>query len=347
MSAQSFFGLDIGTYSIKAVFLTKEGPKYKLQAAGSIPTPIGGLSSGEEISISTVAEAIKKLVKDSRINTKNVNIALPESKIFTRVIEMPPISDDEIVSAIKWEAEQYIPLSLEDVNMDWQVLSRPVNPTQSSKMEILLSAAPKKIVGNYIKLAERADLQVISLEPQTTAIIRSFSIVSDNPLTTVILEVGAEESNLIIVKNGLMMFTRTISTGGNAITRAIVTKFGLEFIQAEEYKKTYGIEKDSFDGKLVEIILPIIDILVTEIKRAVTFYQSKKPDDVVKRLILSGSPSLIPGFVRHMTDVVGIETQIGDPWEIIGIDAKTFPDIAGKGPMYSVACGLAKKEIND
>lgn len=346
MPAQSFFGLDIGVSHIKVVWLSKEGNIEKLLAAGSIPTPIGGFANGEDVSINSVADAIKKLVKDTKIQTKNVNIALPEAKIFTRVIEMPPISDDEISSAIKWEAEQYIPLALEDVNMDWQVISRPENPTTNSKMEVLLVAAPKKLIENYIKVVEKSDLVPVAMEPQTLATVRSSVEGSKDSPTSIILEIGSEESQLIIVSNGVMMFIRTVSTGGNAITRAIAQKFGLEFIQAEEYKKTYGIDKDSFDGKLVETIQPIVDIWVTEIKRAITFYQSKKQDDIVKRLILSGGSSLLAGFIRYVTEVLSIETQISDPWTKISVDAKIFGDIVARGPEFDVAVGLAKKELN-
>lgn len=346
MSALPIFGLDVGISSIKVIQLDNQGKAKKLVALGTIPSPVGGFLSGEEIAISTVAEAVKKVVKDSKITTKNVNMSLPESKIFTRLIEMPPISEEELKSALKWEAEQYIPLALEDVNMDWQVLSRPQNPTPESKMEVLLSAAPKTLVDSFIKLADKADLIPVCIEPQTIAVVRSFTTVGVPSPITIVLDMGAEETNLIIVKDGVMVFTRTVGTGGNAFTRAIVTKFGLEFVQAEEYKKTYGLEKDTFEGKLAEVIKPLVDILVAEIKRAITFYQTRKPNDIVRRLILQGSPTLMPGMIRYMTEAVGIETQLSDPWIGVEIDKKVYPDVAAKGPSFGLAVGLAKKEIN-
>lgn len=346
MSALPLIGLDVGVTSIKAVQIETVGKQKKITAMGSIPAPVGGFLSGEDAAVSTVAEAVKKVIKDSHVTTKNVNLSLPESKIFTRLIEMPPVSDEELKTALRWEAEQYIPLALEDVNMDWQVLYRPQNPTPDSKMEVLLSAAPKNIVDAYIKLADKSDLVPVSLEPQTLAVVRSAIIPNASSPITIVLDMGAEETNLIIVKDSVMVFTRTIGTGGNAFTRSIVTKFGLEFVQAEEYKKTYGLEKDTFDGKLAEVIKPLVDILVAEVKRAITFYQTRKPNDVVKRLILQGSPTLMPGMIRYMTEAVGIETQLSDPWVGLEIDAKLFPDHSSKGPSFGLAVGLAKKEIN-
>jgi type IV pilus assembly protein PilM len=346
MSALPIFGLDVGVSSIKVVQIDNIGKTKKLTAIGMIPAPVGGFLSGEDVAIGTVAEAVKKVIRDCKITTKNVNISLPESKIFTRLIEMPPISDEELKSALKWEAEQYIPLALEDVNMDWQVLNRPQNPTPESKMEVLLSAAPKILIDNYIKLADKADLIPVSIEPQTIAVVRSFTTPGIPSPISIVLDMGAEETNLIIVKDGVMVFARTVGTGGNSFTRAIVTKFGLEFVQAEEYKKTYGLEKDTFEGKLSEAIKPLVEILVAEIRRAITFYQTRRPNDIVRRLILQGSPTMMPGLIRYMTEAVGLETQLSDPWVGLEIDRKIFADITAKGPSYGLSVGLAKKEIN-
>ena len=204
MSAQSLFGLDIGVSSIKAVQLASNGKTKKLSALGTIPTPVGGFLSSETASISTVAETIKKLFKDSKITTKNVNISLPESKIFTRVIEMPLISEDELNSAITWEAEQYIPMALEDVNMDWQVINRPKDPGSNQKMSVLLSASPKKLIESYMRLSDKADLNLVSLEPETLAVVRSFSDLGVSSPTSLVLDMGSEETNLIIIKDGYM-----------------------------------------------------------------------------------------------------------------------------------------------
>ncbi|MCL5675804.1 MAG: pilus assembly protein PilM [Patescibacteria group bacterium] len=343
MAARTFFGLDVGKTSIKIVQLIPEGKGKKLFAYGLLPSPLGDLASGSDTDIATYAQVIKKLLKDLKITSNLVNISLPESKIFTRVIEMPVISDEELESALKWEAEQYIPVPLEEVNMDWQVLERPKEQSPDAKMSVLIGAAPKTIIQKYIKLTENSGLTPLSFEPETIALSRSLITGQQKMLTTIILDMGSDETNLIITKNGLLAFTRTISTGGNAITRAIATNFGLEFVQAEEYKKTYGIEKEHFDGKLTEVIKPLLNVLSSEVQRAVAFYQSKHSNDQVHRLILSGSTALLPGIVRFFTQTLGLETQIADPWQDIVKDAKLNTQEGGS--TYAVACGLALKDM--
>ncbi len=346
MSAQPFFGLDVGKTSLKIVQLSAEPKNKKILALGSLPSPLGELASGTEADLATYAQLIKKLVKDFKISTNFVNISLPESKIFTRVIEMPAISDDELSSALKWEAEQYIPLALDEVNLDWQVLERPAKSMSDSKMTVLLGAAPKTIIEKYVRLAEISGLTLVSLEPETIALSRSLISGPQKLLTTIILDMGTEETNMVISRAGIMVFTRTLSTGGSAITRAIANNFGLEFLQAEEYKKTYGLEKEHFDGKLAEVIKPLLNVLSSELQRAVAFYQSKKPDDPVKRLILSGSSALLPGIVKFFTQNLGLETQIADPWQELSKENNQFPNLEENGPSYVVACGLALKDLS-
>lgn len=346
MAAQLFFGLDVGRNSIKIVQVAPEGKAKKVVALGSLPSPLGELTSGTDADLATYAQIIKKLTKDLKITTNQVNISLPENKIFTRVIEMPVISDEELASSLKWEAEQYIPVPMEEVNMDWQVLERPENPTPESRMSVLLGAAPKAVINRYVKLAEVSGLNIVSLEPETIALARSLINGPQKMLTTIILDMGTEETNLVITRNGLLSFTRTLSTGGSSITRAIATNFGLEFLQAEEYKKTYGIEKEHFDGKLAEVIKPLLNVLSSELQRALAFYQSKRPNDPVKRLILAGSTSMLPGVVKFFTQNLGLETQLADPWQDLIKDSRQFPSIEDSGPSYAIACGLALKEIS-
>lgn len=343
MAAQSFFGLDIGKTSIKIVQLSQEGKVKRLVTAGTIPSPLNGLSTGSDTDIGTYAQVIKKLVKDLKITTNQVNLSLPESKIFTRVVEMPSISDDELASALKWEAEQYVPVPLEEVNMDWQVLERAQNSTPEAKMTVLLAAAPKVLLNKYIKLAEACDLMPKGIEPETIALTRSLVTGAQKTIPTIILDMGAEETNLVITSNGLLTLTRALPTGGNVITRAIATNFGLEFVQAEEYKKTYGLEKEHFDGKLAEVIKPLLNVLAGELQKAVAFYQTKKPNDPVKRLILSGSGAFLPGTVRYFTESLGLETQLADPWQDITKDSR-LTEFNSSGPSYAISCGLALRE---
>lgn len=345
MPQLSFFGLDIGSYTIKIVQLAKSGNKYRLLSYGMVPTPRRGMYSDSDIDLQSVSEALKKLRNDTRIATDQVVIALPESHIFTRVIEMPALSDEELASAIKWEAEQYVPIPLTEVTLDWQVISRPKTPTPESKMEILLVASPTKVISKYLKILQMADLRAVSVETEIIAIARS--LVGNNPYspTTLIVNIGAATTDLSIVRVGSIAFTRSIATGGTSLARSIAQDLGFELPQAEEYKKTYGLDETKLEGKVMQAMKPVFEIIVNEIKRALVYYQERKPDDSVKRVVLSGGSAKLPGMAVYLASVLGLEVQVGDPWFNIEKDQKIATALAEDAPFYSVAVGLALKEV--
>ncbi len=345
MAAQKFFGLDIGSAQIKAVELTSINKSHQLTNVGIYPTPprstLSELSSDQE----ALADSIKKLVEGARIGTPNVVVALPESQIFTRVIEMPPLSDKELASAIHWEAEQYIPMPLNEVSFIWQVLSRPKQPVPGSKMEVLFVAAPLTLIAKYNKILEMADLKPIRIETEILAIVRSLTAKATDSVTTLIASIGASTTDLCIVRNGIISFTRSVATGGVAFTRAVASELNLEIDQAEEYKKTYGLLEDQLDGKIFNALRPILNVVVEEIRRALAFHQGKQPDDPIRRVVLCGGSAKLPGIVVYLASALGLETQIGDPWLNIKKDEKSLAHLMADAPLFAVATGLAAKEI--
>ncbi|TSC53255.1 MAG: Uncharacterized protein LiPW16_450 [Microgenomates group bacterium LiPW_16] len=335
-------GLDIGSHTLKLVQLEKRDKGYWLMSAGTAPTPPRGLASDAQPDLEAVSVAIKKLVLDSKAGIRQVNASLPESQIFTRVIEMPPLTEQEAASAIKWEAEQYVPMPLAEVKMDFAILSTP-KKGEEGKMEVLLVAAPLTLIGKYRKILEMAGLEPSSLEPEIIAISRS--LVGQSQPPTLIINLGAATTDISIVRNGILIFTRSIPSGGEALARAVAKEMGFELSQAEEYKRTYGLEEDKLEGKILSAIKPIFDTVIEEIKRSLIFYQGKYPEEPIKIVSLCGGTSKLPGLVVYLAQNLGIETQIGNPWASVGRDQKLFPKIEEEGPVFAVAVGLAMKEI--
>lgn len=343
--AKPFFGLDIGTSSIKIVQLVKEGSLIKLVALGSASTPVRGLSSESELDHRTIAEIILKLIQDSKVTTQYVVTALPESQVFTRVIEMPVLSEQEVASAIKWEAEQYIPLPLTEVTLDYQILSTPKDNTPESKMEVLLVAAPSLLIKKYTTVLEMANLIPLSLETEIISLSRSLVGTVSESLTTMLINIGAATTDIAIVRNGLIVFTRSVATGGIALTRAIASELNLDLTQAEEYKKSYGLDQSKLQGKIVSALKPIFDVIANEIKRALNFYITKWPNSPIKRVVLAGGSAKLPGLVQYFAENLGLEVQTGDPWISIAKDERLNKILTEEGPMYSAAVGLALKDL--
>src|ERR1035437_5782270 len=311
------FGLDIGATSLKLVMLEGQKGAYILKAASISPIPPKGMLSESPLDEEEMAQAIAKAVRDAGIDTKLVNVALPENQVYTKVLEMPVLSDRELASAIYWEAEQYIPVPLTSITLVWNVLKRSANPAQGDKMEVLMVGAPTMLVNKYQKIISMAGFQINSMETEILAAIRSL-VLDDSFPTSLVVNIGAISTSFAIVREGAMVFTYSMSIGGAAINRAIATDFGLTPQQAEEYKRVYGISGKSLGGKIGKATEPILNSILGEIKKSIAFYSQKSKDDSpIRQIILSGGTAKLPGIEVFFANNSGIETAIANPWKIL------------------------------
>lgn len=335
-------GIDIGSYSIKLIEIARDGDRVGLVAAGSVPMPPKAMTSALQADMEAVAVAIRQLMKDTGSKSRDVTIALPESKVFTRVIEVPQLSQRELSSAIKWEAEQYIPLPLDQVNVDYTVL-REAKETGTNKMEVLLVAAPKSLVDRYMTILEMAELNPTGAETEIIATSRAVARSLPNVKTVMIVSLGAQTTDIAVIKGGVLVFTRSVSAGGEAITRSIAQSLDFTQSQAEEYKRTYGLQKDKLEGKIALAAKPIMDTIVGEMKRAIAYYEEKYKDQHVETVLLTGGTARIPGMVVYLAQAINFEVQFANPWAGIAKDAR-FNVLATEGPNFCVAVGLALRE---
>lgn len=340
MSKKSF-GLDIGTTTIKMVSLSQGKDGFILDASIIAPMPEKGMLSESSLDEEEMGAAIKKALNDSGIESKFVNIALPETQIYTKVIEMPVLSDKELSSAIYWEAEQYIPIPLSSITFVWSILKRPQKSTPGDKMEVLMVGAPTTLVNKYKKIINMAGLTVVSMETQILSAIRA--LVGSQFPPSLLVDMGEVSTCLAIVKDDIMIFTYSTPTGGGAISRAIASSFGLSAAEAEQYKKTYGFADRVFGGKIGLAAQPILMTILTEVKKALSFYDQKYKDEPIKQILLSGGTAKLPGIDAFFANNSGIETVVATPWKRLA--SQQIPkQILDNGAEYTIAAGLAMRD---
>lgn len=341
--ATSLLGLDIGSHSIKLIEIKHDGAKKILLAAGSIPTPPKALNSSVSGDHEAVAVVIRQLMKEAGVKSSSVAIALPESQVFTRVIEVPALSTRELSSAISWEAEQYIPLPLDQVNIDYSIL-RDAKETGTDKMDVLLVACPKVLLEKYLSIVEMAELIPVAAETEIIAASRSLvSSISTIKGAVLIASLGAQTTDLAILRNGIIAFTRSIAAGGEALSRALVAGLDFNAAQAEEFKRTYGVEQNNLQGKIVTAVKPIMDTIVSEMKRAVAFYTQKYTGEKIEAVVLTGGTAKLPGMVVYMAENLGVEVQLANPWTGVIRDQR-FMVLDSEGTTFTVAAGLALRD---
>lgn len=345
MAARTKVGLDIGFSSIKMVVVSQKDNSPKLISLGMVPSPKPGIVSDADLDLEAVSQAIKSLTEEVKPPTKDVVIALPESRVFTRVIyDLPFLTNEELSQAIVYAAEEFVPMPIQDVNLNYQVIFRSPHKGPNSRTVVFVVASPKTLINKYITVLQNGTLRPQSIE--TEVIAASRALVANNQFspTTLIIQLGALTTDYAVVSEGLILLTRSISTGGIALTRSIAQSFNFELVQAEEYKKVYGVLEDQLEGKLFQILKPIVDVIVAEGRRVIQAHEGQNPQLGVKRVVLTGGGAKLPGIVQFFANTLGLEVQEADPWSSVQMDANLKAKIASDGPMYSVALGLALRE---
>jgi type IV pilus assembly protein PilM len=236
MAAQNHVGIDIGVSSIKLAVLSKNQDSAKLISLGHIPSPAPGIMSESELDLEAVSAALKKLYEEVNPPTRDVAVALPESKIFTRVIyDLPYLSDDELAQAIRYAAEEFVPMPMKDVNLYYQVIFRSPKKEANSRTVVFVVASPKNLIDKYLKILQNANLKVVAIETEVIASARALVTYNSFSPTTLIIQLGASNTDYAVISEGLILLTRSIATGGNTLTRLIAQNFNFEGLQAEEY----------------------------------------------------------------------------------------------------------------
>lgn len=336
------FGLDIGSHSIKAVELEPKGTGFSLLAAGIARAPQNGITSEVEADQVRVAEAIKKLVSDSKISSRDVNLALPESLVFTRIINLPYLTDEEVASAISWQAEPYIPIPVAEASIDHQIIAR-FEPSggDPGRVEVLLVAAPKTLIGKYTKVAALSGLTVLNVETELLALARCLA---PNNRTVIVADLGATSTDIAVVRLGQLVVSRSIATAGNVLTRAVATGLALNVNQSEEYKKSYGLGGTVLEGKVKTTLEPVFNIIVDEMKKTVQYYKTElHSQDAPTSAILTGGTSGMVEITVTLAEKLGMEVIIGDPFAQVSKDQQTAKTLGPWGPLYAIAVGLAEK----
>lgn len=336
-------GLDIGLTNIKAISLSRQNNNFVLDGFSVMPSPPKGIFSEAPSDEAELAAAIKKTVDNLKVNNKSVNIAFSDNKVYTKVIEMPVLSDKELSHAIYWEAERHIPVALSTITLVWSVLKRPIGTSTDEKMQVLVVGAPTNLISKYQKILQMAKLTLNSIETETLAIVRV--LVSPGLPPTMIVSIGAVNTSLAIIRDGILVFTYSIPTGGNAISKSIEADFGLTQSQSEEYKKTYGFSKVGAGQKVGKSAEPILSSILLETKKALAFYSQKyKNDSLIQQILLSGGTARLPGIDIYFAENLGIETVVANPWKIFG--GRPLPsDILNNSSDFTVALGLAMRDL--
>jgi len=333
-------GIDFGTHTVKVVELKNILSTPQLVNLGTQLTPKGVINSEEKQDQKKLGEALRVLYANSKIKNPNVVMALPEFSVFTRFLEFPGVKKEELKQAVYYEAKQYIPVPIDEVQMSYVMIG--FNEEKNAP-RVLLVAAPKKIIQIYMNVAGFANLDLIAIETESVAMGRAM-FRSMKKKDCVMLDFGANSTDMSIMTNGSLVFSQSISIGSDSLTQAIVNKFNFDYNRAEEFKRNYGLISNVLEGKIYSVLAPIVESIMIEVRRGVEFYKNKTMSAAPNEYLLNGDGALLPGLTEYVVKSLGVNAQVANPWLNIAVDNK-FKDLVAKGgSSYSVAIGLSLKD---
>jgi type IV pilus assembly protein PilM len=309
--------------------------------------PQNAIVEGRVKEPTVVADVIKGLVADLNVSEQNVATSVAGYSVIIKRITVGKMTEEQLLENIHHEAEQYIPFDLDDVNIDFHVIGEnELNPNQ---MNVMLVAAKKEIVNEYVDLLEMAELNPVVIDIDVFALEKVFE---DNYLdlegTVALIDIGANKMNLNIVKGYLSNFTRDVNIGGEQITREIASRFECSFEEAEAVKVGKDTETAP-EEEVNEIVRSVISSWGAEIRRAIDFYYSTGSDEDIGRIVLSGGASRTSGFSELLSAETSIDVQMSNPFISVQMDERRFDMdyLESVAPQAAICMGLASRRIND
>ena len=353
-------GLDIGSHSIKVVEIGYAKGGRILRNFGMITTPQDAIVEGSIKNVEAVSTAIESLFRNLKVRNRNVAVSLSGYSVIAKKIVLGKTEESEIETAIKEEAEKYIPYGINEVNLDYTVLNtgdaieesadEKGTSGSSDQMDVLLVAGKNDVIDEYVALIQAADLNLGVVDVDVFAIQNAAEISLDNPEGSyAIITVGASELGINTIHSGLSVFSRDSSYGGAQITKAIMSEFDVPFEEAESMKMG-GVDLDDNKIEAIEkIIANTVLKWISEIKHALDFVANTYPDQTIEKIFVSGGSSETPGFQRNLEQETEIPVTGLNPFKYLITDNKLFdPDyLEHIGPQASVAVGLALRNIGD
>ncbi len=341
---KSYLGIDIGTLSIKIVEFSNENGRPKLEnyailtnyglalrnlvqsGEGKTPKAFGGEAS----------PMLRRLVKTGAIEAREINMSVPIFSSFLTVMELPQMSESEVVNAIQFEAKKYVPVPLESVVIDWSL----IGTSGGGKILILLVAIPRDLINEYTNIARGADLKLLTIELETISAARA--LIGNDPVPAVLMDMGSRDTTISVVDNGSLRISHSIETSGEDLTQVLANSLNISWRRAEELKKENGLKIMDNNSQITSVLTPMLDIIIKAAQNIIDIYFGKYKKKIEK-LIIYGGASKMPGFAQYLNSRLKIDVVIGAPFSRVTYPEKLKPVINEIGHEFTIAIGLALK----
>ncbi|MEO8862792.1 MAG: type IV pilus assembly protein PilM [Candidatus Saccharimonadales bacterium] len=332
------FGLDIGFSSIKVMQYSGELKKQRIIGYGVAGFDSKAIVNGVIVDPEALAKAThelfnKHLIGD--ITTRRVVMAVPAARTFTRNVMLPLIKGKDLYDAIQLETEQYVPVPIDDLYIDYTIVQK-----NEKDQEVLAVAVPKKIVDSYLQLTALLGLEVVAAETTTSAASRLFVQAEQSDIPTVLIDFGSMSSDITVYDDGLVI-TGTVPGGGDSFSQAIASALKVTRPEAHIIKTKYGLGLSKKQNEIKQALSPVLDQMLREIRRMIRYYEERSGTQrKIGQVVTMGGGASMPGLSDHMTDLLRLPVRMCDPWQHASFDGLQPPNSVEKS-MYITVSGLA------
>lgn len=356
---EGMLGVDIGSSCVKVVELTPEVGRLRLSTYGYSEPALNAAAALNLDEPKRLADILQQIVKASGMKATKAVAALPGSSVFHAIISVPipRSSKEDLKPVIEAQASKLLPLPLAEMVLDSHVLDKdllpkdgaPEKPAEEKKegapkfIRVQVTGAPKTLVAKYVEVFKQAKIELVSLETEAFALIRA--LVGKDASRVMIVDIGAERTNVLITEKGIPFLTRGIKSGGTAVTQALASTMGIGAGEAEMMKKDMAYSNAGMSPAIEAALKP----LVHELKYALQLYAEQEFHDnrSVDKVILTGGSSMLPGLDAYLTTALNANVYLGDPWARIATQPEARPVLDEVGSRFAVSIGLAMRLKDD
>lgn len=344
-------GLDISSTAVKLLELSKTGgggSAYRVESYAVEALPPNAVVDKGIGDVEAVGEAVRNVLKRSGSKSKHAAVAVSGSAVITKTIAMPAdLSDQEMESQIQLEADQYIPYSLEEVNMDFEILGpSEKNPEM---VDVLLAASRSENVEDRVAALDLAGLATEIVDVEAYAMENAFSQIAEQlpnqgeGLTVAVADIGASTTTMNVLHSNRVIYTREQNFGGRQLTEEIQRRYGLSYEEAGMAKRQGGLP----DNYVPEVLDPFREAMAQQVSRALQFFFSASPYNSVDHVVLAGGCSSIPGVDELIEEKLGVPAMVANPFAAMSVSSKVKPQgLSNDAPSLMIACGLALRSFD-
>ncbi len=336
------FALDIGTTAIRIVQLAHSGgnDNWTLLKYGFAPVDIKVSNSDAPEDQRKLSEIIMTALGQSGIKTRDVVVGIPSNKTFATVVDLPKMTPQELKANIRYEAEQFIPMTIDEVKLDYALLGdSPADPTKS---EVLLTSVANNYSEARLDALESVGLNVVASEPDSIAMLRSI-LPTNTKGGVMVFEMGDVSSDLVVVKDGAPRLVRSIPVGFQSLIKTATQNLNIEHNQAEQFILKFGLSPERLEGQVIKAIEGTLDQFVSELHKSVNFFQTRYAKSPVEELYIAGYGAAIPLFSEYIKQKTSIQTTLANPWQKVQMSPSDKEKLAPVATQFGVALGLAQR----